>query len=132
MNEQEIQKAADDLCKQMMEKGLAGPRVSIDFRSNDIPQIYLKSDGVKTDYLFIRGGNAQEAIRKAVKAIRDMPSKEDLARNAFLQTLASAIEQGAKIGIDVEFINPLREAMMKLSENALPAPIPDPRDALDF
>lgn len=65
------------------------------------------------------GGTAGEAIASAWKIIHALPTAEDAARARFTKAVGAAIEAGKDAGIDLEYINPLREMMVRLSENAI-------------
>lgn len=61
---------------------------------------------------------ALDALDRAIAMIPDEPTR---LRNEFATALGKAIEAGRACGADVEFVNPLIEAMHRLSNNALEA-----------
>lgn len=65
------------------------------------------------------GNTFAEAIDAAWSIVNAIPSPEDHSRAKFTQAVGAAIEAGNEAGIDLEFINPLKEMMTRLSESAI-------------
>ena len=66
-----------------------------------------------------RCNSMNEAITMAHYILNSIPTKEDRDKADFMRSLANAIDKGKSISIDVEFLNPLKETMQRISENAL-------------
>lgn len=49
----------------------------------------------------------------------DIPDLDEMAKDDFIKSLAALIDTGNKIGVDIEFMNPLTAAMKLLSENII-------------
>lgn len=62
---------------------------------------------------------AAESLSEVEAKIAALPEKAEREREVFLAKVSEAIETGRQFGIDVAFVNPLVEAMKRLSENAL-------------
>ena len=95
------------------------------------PKLWIDNDGLCWIQIYadrygrydvtgtITGDTAGEAIAKAWKIIHALPSAEAAARDRFAKAVGAAIEAGKDAGIDLEHINPLKEMMVRLSENAI-------------
>lgn len=96
-----------------------GPYLSVDDTGKCSINIYAdrvdhyKCTGRATGDTFV------EAIDAAWSVVNAIPSPEDHARAKFTQSVGAAIEAGNEAGIDMGFINPLKEMMTRLSENAI-------------
>lgn len=122
MTTEELQLALDNLVLRCLDKGLASPKVQIQFESNKQPHAWVtftlseageyKSEYFRDDYLF-------DLLGKITHFINDIPTREDRERNEYLRKLAATIEYGRKIGIDESFVNPLELQMKKLSSNII-------------
>lgn len=124
MNLTEMQTELDALAVAMAEKGLATPSASLRITSDTTPDILLRwepeSDGVCDGMKFIRWeGSLQSTIAEAQKWIASLPAPEEHHREQFLKLVAKAADYGNAHGIDSDFVNPLTEAMKRLSENCL-------------
>lgn len=64
-------------------------------------------------------GDPLTILTDADEWVRAQPTKAERERDAYLSRLADAIEFGRKIGIDDALVNPLVEAMKRLSENII-------------
>lgn len=123
MNEQQIGDALRELTNALSEKlgrqPALGPYLSVDDTGKCSINIYAdridhyKCTGHAT------GGTFAEAIESAWSIVNAIPSQEEHARAKFTQAVGAAIEAGKDAGIDMEFINPLKEMMTRLSENAI-------------
>ena len=51
--------------------------------------------------------------------LKKLPSAKDENTRAFMRDLGKLIDNGRKIGLEVEFMNPLVESMKRLSENII-------------
>lgn len=64
-------------------------------------------------------GDPLTILTDAAEWVQAQPTKAERERDAYLMRLADAIEFGRKIGIDDALVNPLVEAMKRLSENII-------------
>lgn len=64
-------------------------------------------------------GDVRTALADAAAWVQAQPTRAEMERNAYLARLADAVEYGRKIGIDDALVNPLVEAMKRLSENII-------------
>jgi hypothetical protein len=64
-------------------------------------------------------GEPEVVIAQLENWARELPTLDERRKAEFTELLAKTIEIGNEYGIDVEFVNPLTEAMKRLSENAL-------------
>lgn len=126
MNTNEIQARIDRMPAALNVKGRREPEVMYWINANSHSQVVIqwknsKADswGSKVDFNVIRGETVEELLDNADAFIAAMPSPEAARMAEFTEALAGVIELGRQNGIDVEFVNPLTEAMKRLSENAL-------------
>lgn len=127
MNTEEIQKRVNALSDAMLAKGLREPKAEATIESNTEPNVYLRwKDVTKAipsafdgQSEFLRAGTIGEALEKADKFVAEMPSAEEAKVAQFMGALANVIELGKDNGVDVEFLNPLKATMKKLSDNIL-------------
>lgn len=91
---------------------------------------YFKAEEIK---------DVPNALSAAWAYIRDLKSAEELRRQAFMKKFGNMLDEAREIGLDVDFLNPLEEAMKKLSTNILEAPKPQyetpsaaEEDGIDF
>lgn len=125
MDTQEIQRRLDVMVSAMVGKGKAMPTayLSIDGAAEPSLSLGWKKRGARNDYdkdyTGFRGPDIGILLANAEAAIQDLPPLADELLAEFTTQLAATIEMGRGIGIDAEFINPLTEAMKRLSENAL-------------
>jgi hypothetical protein len=122
MDSNEIREAVARIENLMAEKGLKSPRSVVIFESNCIPYIFLMwVDGSAPGALksFREGRLLSDRISAAEKFVIDIPSKEEIKKQEFLQAVSNIIALGKKNGIEMECIAPLMEAMKKLSENVI-------------
>lgn len=124
MNTTEIQKRLDVMPAAMSAKGLRMPEAKFSLESNATFRVWLAHcktrDSLYADkYNAIKGGTILEALDAADAYITALPSPDERRHAEFMGALASVIDLGRENGIDVAYINPLTEAMKRLSENAL-------------
>lgn len=123
MNEQQIGDALRELTNALTEKlgryPAIGPYLSVDDTGKCSINIY--ADNINhykcTDHA--TGDTFADAIGAAWRIVNAIPSPEDHARAKLTEAVGAAIEAGKEAGIDLEFINPLRDMMNRLSENAI-------------
>lgn len=118
----------------MSAKGFVTPNAQYWIRAQETNFIYLTwktGDGWNTSQSkSFHHDNALTGIELAHNWLWAAPSIAEQQKSEFVNKMAELIDEGRKIGIDVEFINPLTEAMRKLSENALTfTPPPATHDA---
>lgn len=128
MNTKEIQKRVDALADAMTAKGLsqAGAKIQVNSHEKEFLVILKWVDVSKPDhsldrtgYEFIRASTPEEALANADEFISKLPTADETRINQFMGALASVIDLGNQNGVDVEFINPLKVTMKKLSENVI-------------
>ncbi|MGV0879474.1 hypothetical protein V6767_20275 [Martelella sp. FLE1502] len=106
----------------MMDLVIPRSRAEIDFKSNEGPALYLWGDGISKDgdtLQHIEGDTIEVLIGNANRYLDKIPSKEDRQKRELANLLAKVIDKGNEYGVEVEFMNPLRETMRKLSENII-------------
>ena len=123
MNEYQIQDAVNAILDEMLARGLVKPKCTamIEAASGTVC-IYMHWEEYGMTYgrtELGKGENMSEAIAIANDIINSIPAKADRDKAEFMRLLANAIDKGKDIGIDVDFLNPLKETMKRLSENAL-------------
>lgn len=122
MTYEEIQKAVNEISKMMTDRGLGHHTCSIDIKANESPCFYIGCydrifGGLNSK--FIRGESPQDVFEETKAFVMALPNKKDLNKQAFMAELATVIDKGKDLGIDVEFLNPLVEQMRSLSENII-------------
>lgn len=122
MTYEEIQKAVNEISKMMTDRGVGHYACSIDIKANENPQFYISTyekifNG--QDNIFMKGESTQDVLEKTKEFVMALPNKKDRNKQAFMAELASVIDKGKDLGIDVEFLNPLIEQMRSLSENII-------------
>lgn len=121
-----IQKRIDRMPAAMAAKGLYSPNAEFVLDANGGCRVALrwyKSVEDKQNYRgsfdWFREGSIADQLDAADKFIADLPSKDETRFREFMGALGGVIDLGKDNGIEVEFLNPLRATMKKLSENAL-------------
>lgn len=120
-----IQEHIDRLSDMMLAKGLRQPRAEFDLRSHSEPRVMLvnvprnKKPYESDVYAWFKDGTVGEMLAAAEAHILSLPSADETKFREFMSALGSVIDLGKDNGIEVEFLNPLRATMKKLSENAL-------------
>lgn len=122
MTYEEIQKAVNEISKMLTDRGVGHYSCSMNVRADEQPMFIVSSyekffDG--QDYLISKGDTPKEIFDAVTKMVRSLPNKEERNKQAFMAELASVIDKGKDLGIDVEFLNPLVEQMRSLSENII-------------
>lgn len=122
MTYEEIQRAVNEISKMLTDRGVGHYACSFDVKASEGPVFYVASHDKIFEGLtakFIRGESPEEIIEKTKEFVMAMPNKEDRNKQAFMAELASVIDKGKDLGIDVEFLNPLVVQMRELSENII-------------
>lgn len=128
MNTKEIQARIDALAKAMTAKGLPQAGAELDIKSHQKEfTVILQWANVgkqtysidRTGYEFIRASTPEEALANADEYVAQLPTADETRMKQFMGALASVIDLGNQNGVDVEFINPLKATMKKLSENVI-------------
>jgi len=120
-----IQEHIDRLSDMMLAKGLRSPRAEFELRAHVVPQVLLvhtprnKKPYEGDVYAWFKDGSVGEMLAAAEAHILSLPSADETKFREFMQALGGVIDLGKENGIEVEFLNPLRATMKKLSENAL-------------
>ena len=123
MTLEEMQTAVDALVPLMLAKGLVKPEAHIDIASQTQPLVTLRRPAPGSFYAgkweCFRGDDLAEALDKARAWIDALPTPEETYRKELLQLVAKAADYGKEHGIAADFVNPLTEAMKRLSESAI-------------
>lgn len=123
MNEQQIGDSLLALTNALTEKlgrcPALGPYLSVDETGKCSINIYADRINHYKCTDRATGDTFSEAIDAAWSIVNTIPSQEEHARAQFTQAVGAAIEAGNEAGIDLEYINPLKEMMTRLSENAI-------------
>lgn len=125
MDTQEIQRRLHVMVSAMVGKGKVAPTAYLAMHGLAEPSLSLawRKRGARNeydkDYTSFRGPDIGLVLAEGEAAIQELPALADELLAEFTSQLAATIEMGRGIGIDAEFINPLTEAMKRLSENAL-------------
>lgn len=120
-----IQEHVNRLSDMMLAKGLHQPRAEFNIRSRAGMRVYLvhvprnKKPYESNVYAWFKDGTVGEMLAAAEAHILSLPSADETKFREFMQALGGVIDLGKDNGIEVEFLNPLRATMKKLSENAL-------------
>lgn len=118
----EIQKAVNEISKMLTDRGVEHYSCDFTVGANSEPVFYIGCHDKIFGGLgskFIKGESPQEIIEKTKAFVMALPKKEERNKQAFMAELASVIDKGKDLGIDVEFLNPLVEQMRSLSENII-------------
>lgn len=119
----DVQKRIDPIPASMSAKGLKSPRAEISIRANQDIQAFLAwadKKAITGDRFKVFGGATADEVLGAMEGfIAALPAPEETRMKEFMTALSDAIELGRENGISVEFINPLTEAMQRLSSNIL-------------
>lgn len=126
MNVSEIQARLDAMPTRMSAKGKIKPEASLVMQGNMPASVFVQWYDMPSDnWRDIRShhvpnkGDISDMFDAADAFIAAMDDPEIARRNQFLRSLADTIELGRANGIELEIVNPLVEAMKRLSENAL-------------
>lgn len=128
MDTDEIQRRLDAMVSAMLDKGKREPNATMFVNANAEPRVMLKWKRTASDPVSIYGadditnfltGAFGEILDNADNLISGLPTPEQARMAEFTAQLAATIELGKANGIDVQFVNPLTEAMKRLSENAI-------------
>ena len=119
----DVQKRIDAMPSAMLAKGLKQPKAQFNIKANEKPSGYLtwptKERFGSDKFEFFRGDTAAEILDAMSAYIAALPAPEEARMKEFMTALSNVIELGRENGIAVEFINPLTEAMQRLSNNIL-------------
>lgn len=127
MNTQDIQSRINVMPAALSAKGKVMPEVTYYIRANAEPSFSMSWRTSSAQFDYDRTYKSCDTADEADRFIADLPSIEEAKLAEFTEQLASIIELGRSHGIDVQFVNPLVEAMKRLSENAIPH-YPKPKD----
>ncbi len=128
MDTTEIQRRLDVMVSAMLGKGKREPDATLFVNANAEPSVMLKWKRTAADPVTIYGssdvtnfltGEVGAILDNADNLISALPTPEQARMDEFVAQLAATIELGKANGIDVQFVNPLTEAMKRLSENAI-------------
>jgi len=122
---EEVQREVDRIAGLMLAKGLIKPFCGFDLRSNATPNMFARWDVIGkstydvSTYEWFRGKTVAEMIAAADVWVDALPTPQERAHSDFTKLVATALEFGKANGFDDVLVNPLAEAMKRLSENAL-------------
>ena len=123
MNVSEIQERLDAMAPVMTDKGLREARATILLNSQQslsgMCQWFEQKDGFNTQWSHHNGDAPEDVLASMDTWISMLPTRDERKRAEFTAQLAATIELGRANGIDVAYVNPLVEAMKRLSENAI-------------
>lgn len=124
MDHTEIQTRINAIPQIMGAKGLVSPDARFELRANMQCHVMLtwhdKPGGFVWDECrTFPADSVEHAFDAALAFIASMPTIEETNFKRFAAALGEAIELGQKAGIDVKFVNPLVEAMERLSANII-------------
>jgi hypothetical protein len=121
----EIYAAINPLPAMLAEKGKVSPTVDFTIEANaglNIAIRYRKAYSKNEwdyDYKVLAGDTFDEALRKTLAFINDLPSAEQAKLHNFMGKLGHLIDAAQVDGIEVSYLNPLVETMKRLSENVI-------------
>ena len=119
----DAQKRLDPMPAAMSAKGLRKPVARLTLEANaelhGTLEWECKKGPFRSAYEFVKGKTAPEIMAKMEAFIAKLPPPEEARMKEFMTALSDVIELGRENGIAVEFINPLTEAMQRLSSNIL-------------
>lgn len=123
MNTNEIQARLDAMPAKLTDRGVAQPSPTLTLNANaamgGMIMWFEPKNGYNYQSSHFKGETADEIVSSMEAWIAALPTRDERRMAEFTEALASVIELGHANGIDVEFVNPLTEAMKRLSENAL-------------
>jgi len=123
MDTTEIQRRVDIAAAVCTDKGLAQVTCAFHINSEGAPNANVMwhelRDGMNYQHQFFSGDDAGMVLANLESWSANLPDREERKKAEFTVQLAKTIEMGRANGIDVQFVNPLIEAMKRLSENAI-------------
>lgn len=123
MEVNEIQRRLDVMVSALLGKGKIQPDARFVVSANAptlVSVSWVKRNAVQKYDRDYKAFTAPGAILADAEAfIAALPDLETERMAEFTERLAATIEMGREIGVDAEFVNPLVEAMKRLSENAI-------------
>jgi len=123
MNTEDIQPRIDAVNSLITAKGLREAQVS--FRIEGHKQTsagahwYAGQHGHDFKSFGSGQGEPEVVLARLEEWANELPTLDERRMAEFTELLAKTIEMGNEYGIDVQFVNPLTEAMKRLSENAI-------------
>ena len=123
MNINEVQSAIDSISSNLAEK-VKVRSVNLTIEALSDPRLHIHynpkfTDDWNDDCREYFRGDIMTMLADAAAWVQAQPTRAEAERNAYLGKLADAVEYGRKIGIDDALVNPLVEAMKRLSENII-------------
>jgi len=121
----EVQRDVDRIAGLMLAKGLIKPFCGFDVKSNQASAMFANwlpigaSPYSGNVYEWFKGETVVEMIAAADAWVNALPTPQERAHADFTKLIATALEFGKAHGFDDVLVNPLAEAMKRLSENAL-------------
>lgn len=119
------QNEVDRVAKCMLGKGLIKPTCKFTVESNTSIGMYATYAPIDRDrysppnYEWFKGASLAELASEADKWLSSLPTVEERKHLDFTKLVAAALEFGKANGFEDVLVNPLAEAMKRLSENAI-------------
>lgn len=117
-----IHEVIDKTAGRMLQLGLSRPEMNVWVKSNNpdvSAQAWWSNEHSERKYKIFTDAPFHVIEAQIDEWIRTLPSLEDRRRAEYAEALAKAIDIGKRNGIEDVLVNPLREAMERLSKNAL-------------
>lgn len=122
--------SCDNLARLIGNKGYEGPTASIEIYSGGRMRIFVSGRipadlaprmdwSKRTNSELFHGDDFPDLLDRAREWINDLPIPKDTAKDKLRKDLADIIHRSTDLGLDLDFTQPLRDAMKKLSENVI-------------
>lgn len=121
MDLNEIQTRLDALAVAMSERGLKNPKAEFHIESGKCQCVILMWQPASGSGFEWFRSDVATALDNADAYVAALPTPEEHHRNEFLRLASVAADYGNAHGIDAEFVNPITEAMKRISSNAIAA-----------
>ena len=122
---EEIYAAINPMPAMLSAKGKVSPTVNILIEANAricLHMSWRKSGSLhdfNTECKTFFGDTFDEVAAQAIAFINALPDAKTARLHDFMGQLGKVIDSGRDLGIDVDYLNPLTDAMKRLAENAL-------------
>ena len=120
----DIEAAQNRIASAMSDKGVRNPRPNIEIDFGDRYKLWLHADSLigGQECCYFYADELDELFEKADALIADLPSPEEKAAHDYMVSLARIADLGLELGIDDEFVAPIRNAKEGLAQTLLAAP----------
>lgn len=113
------QQAADHLSALLLAKGVTAPSAGIWFNSNAEPNYYINFILEGERVVWSEHAAFEKLIVLAEERIAKIPDRDERVRQRFATLLAAATDYAKEKNLPDVLVNPLLEAMERLSKNVL-------------